>query len=59
VRNLQSLKIRNQTQKNAKEIINEFSDFLTIPNVAANPKSLRENANFTMGMMTRKGIKTL
>jgi hypothetical protein len=49
VRNLQSLKIRNQTQKNAKEIINEFSDFLTIPNVAANPKSLRENANFIMG----------
>lgn len=55
----ESLKIRKQTQQNAKVIIREFTDFLKIPNVAANPKSLRENANFIMGMMTNKGINNV
>jgi len=55
----ESLKIKKQTQQNAKEIINEFTDFLTIPNIAENPVSLRENANFIMAMMTKKGIKNV
>ena len=33
----ESLKIKKQTQQNAKEIINEFTTFLRIPNVAENP----------------------
>ena len=42
----ESLKIRKQTQKNAKEIITEFSEFLKLPNVAIDPLGLRENAHY-------------
>ena len=55
----ESLKIRKQTQKNAKEIITEFSEFLKLPNVAIDPLGLRENANFIMQMMIRKRIKNV
>ncbi|UQD56304.1 M20/M25/M40 family metallo-hydrolase [Flavobacterium sp. K5-23] len=56
---VESLKIKKYTQKNANEIITEFSEFLRLPNVASDPLSLRKNADFIMSMMNRKGIKNV
>jgi uncharacterized membrane protein len=36
---VESLKIKKYTQKNAHKIITEFSDFLSLPNVASDPLS--------------------
>ena len=56
---VECLKIKKYTQKNAHKIITEFSDFLSLPNVASDPLSLLKNADFIMSMMTRKGIKNV
>ena len=49
--------IRKYENKNADNIIKEFSQFLLLPNVAVNPDGLQKNANFIMEMMTKRGIK--
>lgn len=51
------LKIRDYSVKNIGSIINEFSDFLTIPNVAADAEGLGKTATFIMDMMNKRGIK--
>jgi acetylornithine deacetylase/succinyl-diaminopimelate desuccinylase-like protein len=56
---VESLKIKKYTQKNANEIITEFSEFLSLANVASEPLSLHKNADFIMLMMNQKGIKNV
>jgi len=48
--------IRNYRIKNESNIINEFSEFLSIPNVAADAAGLQKNAAFIMAMMNKRGI---
>ncbi|MEO7394029.1 MAG: M20/M25/M40 family metallo-hydrolase [Chitinophagaceae bacterium] len=51
------LTIRNFGNKNAVNIINEFSEFLSLPNVAADPVGQQKNAAFIMAMMNKRGIQ--
>jgi len=51
--------IRKFTKKNAGNIINEFSAFLSLPNVAADPGGQQKNAAFIMTMMNNRGIKNV
>jgi acetylornithine deacetylase/succinyl-diaminopimelate desuccinylase-like protein len=44
---------------NEGNIINEFTSFLSIPNVAADPAGLEKNADFIMKMMRKRGIKNV
>ena len=50
------LTIRNYGIKNEGNIINEFIEFLSIPNVAADAAGLQKNAAFIMAMMNKRGI---
>lgn len=45
------------TQQNTSDIINEYTQFLTIPNVAANTAGQQKTAAFIMDMMTKRGIE--
>ncbi|MCY7291531.1 MAG: hypothetical protein LH615_05040, partial [Ferruginibacter sp.] len=49
--------IRNYGIKNAGSIMNEFSEFLSLPNVAADAAGLQKNAAFIMEMMNKRGIE--
>ncbi len=49
--------IRKYGNQNAGNIINEFSAFLSLPNVAADPAGLQKNAAFIMAMMNKRGIQ--
>src|SRR5829696_5906753 len=51
--------IRNYTNKNAGNIINEFTEFLSLPNVAADPAGQQKTAAFVMAMMNKRGIQKL
>jgi len=51
------LTIRKYGNQNAGNIINEFSTFLSLPNVAADPAGQQKNAAFIMEMMNRRGIQ--
>ncbi|SFD49305.1 Acetylornithine deacetylase/Succinyl-diaminopimelate desuccinylase [Chitinophaga sp. CF118] len=51
------LAIRKYGNRNAGNIINEFSEFLSLPNVAADPAGLQKNATFIMAMMNKRGIQ--
>ena len=51
------LTIRNYRIKNASNKINEFSEFLSIPNVAADNSGQQKNAAFIMAMMNKRGIE--
>ena len=51
------LTIRKYGNKNAGNIINEFSEFLSLPNVAADPAGQQKNAAFIMAMMNKRGIQ--
>jgi acetylornithine deacetylase/succinyl-diaminopimelate desuccinylase-like protein len=53
------LNIRKFSQLNAGKIISEYSEFLALPNVAADPVNLKKNAAFIMKMMTNRGIKNV
>lgn len=52
-----SVTIRKYVNKNAGNIINEFREFLSIPNVAADPAGLQKTADYIMGMMNKRGIQ--
>ena len=41
-----------------REILTEFSDLLAIPNLASDRPNIRENANFIVAMMKRRGLET-
>jgi len=50
---------RNYIKDNRGPIIQEFSSFLSLSNLAANPQGLRENAEFIMAMMNKRGIRNV
>lgn len=51
------LSIRKYGTKNAGNIINEFTEFLSIPNVAADTAGQLQTAAFIMAMMNKRGIQ--
>lgn len=51
--------IRNYVQQNAGTIVSEFSSFLSLPNVAADPAGLQKNTVFIMEMMGKRGIQKI
>src|SRR5687768_11225670 len=51
------LLIRKHTTENASSIINEFSEFLSLPNVAADHEGQQKTAAFIMTMMNKRGIQ--
>ncbi|MEO7989557.1 MAG: M20/M25/M40 family metallo-hydrolase [Chryseolinea sp.] len=53
----QTLKVREYTKKNSVTIINEYVEFLSLPNVASDSVGIKRNAAFIMDMMTRRGIQ--
>lgn len=40
------------------QVLNEFRDFLSIPNVAADPDGLKENAAWIRAALERRGVQT-
>jgi len=50
-------KIKQYCQTNQVKLIEEFKDFLSIPNIAADSINIRRNAEFIMKMMNDRGIK--
>ncbi|MFY9611826.1 MAG: M20/M25/M40 family metallo-hydrolase [Blastocatellia bacterium] len=48
--------IRQYRQKHEVEIINEFAELLTIPNVASDTPNIRRNAAKLIEMMKRRGV---
>jgi len=53
------LVIRKYVNENAGNIIREFSEFLFLPNVAADPVGQQKNADFIMEMMKKRGIQKI
>ncbi|TKC00252.1 M20/M25/M40 family metallo-hydrolase [Pedobacter cryophilus] len=53
----EALKIRKYGSENAIKIISEFSEFLSIPNVASDPIGQQKTASFIMEMMQKRGIQ--
>lgn len=53
------LSIKKYGTENAGNIIKEFSEFLFIPNVAADPLGQQKNTDFIMNMMTKRGIQNV
>jgi acetylornithine deacetylase/succinyl-diaminopimelate desuccinylase-like protein len=44
------------TSEHQPQLTQEFSELLSIPNVAADPENLKRNANVLMGMLKRRGV---
>jgi len=53
------LTIRKYVNKNAGNIINEFTELLTLPNVAAEPVGQQKTAAFIMAMMNKRDIQNV
>lgn len=53
------LTIRKFSIENAGNIINEYSEFLSLPNVAADPAGQQKNTAFIMAMMNKRGIQKI
>lgn len=51
------LTLRKYGHQNAGNIIGEFSTFLSLPNVAADPAGQQKNVAFIMAMMNKRGIQ--
>lgn len=51
------LSIRKYGKENAGNIIQEFSELLSLPNVAADPAGQQKTAAFIMTMMNKRGIQ--
>ena len=51
--------VKKSIQEKQTSIIDEFKTFLSIPNVASNPKGLQENADWMMNYMKVKGIEDI
>jgi acetylornithine deacetylase/succinyl-diaminopimelate desuccinylase-like protein len=49
--------IRNYVTKNAGNIIDEFAELLSLPNVVAEPEGQQKTAAFIMTMMSKRGIQ--
>jgi len=53
----ETLKIRSHVAQNKASIVNEFTQLLAIPNVAADTVGLKNTAAFIMEMMQKRGIQ--
>jgi acetylornithine deacetylase/succinyl-diaminopimelate desuccinylase-like protein len=53
------LTIKKYMQQNTGTIISEFTEFLSVPNVAADRAGLQKNAAFIMDMMNKRGIQNV
>jgi len=51
------LKIRKYANRNAGDIVKEFTGLLALPNVAADPAGQQKTSAFIMEMMTKRGIQ--
>lgn len=49
-------KIRDYRRAHEHEILGEFTDFLSIPNLAADNNNIRCNASFLLDMMKQRGL---
>jgi acetylornithine deacetylase/succinyl-diaminopimelate desuccinylase-like protein len=47
---------RQYTAAHRAELVQQFSDFLSIPNVAADPANLKRNADLLAAMLQKRGI---
>ena len=48
---------RDYTAAHKAELIREFAEFLSVPNVAADPEGLRRNADFLVGQLKLRGVE--
>src|SRR6185295_15635886 len=44
--------------QNEPAVLREFATFLSVPNVAADPASVHQNAELVKDMLERRGVKT-
>ena len=51
--------VKKSIYEQQTSIVDEFKTFLSIPNVASNPKGLQENAQWIMNYMKSKGIEDI
>lgn len=51
------LSLRRYREANTGPLMKEFTNFLSIPNVAADPAGLQRNADLIMSMMSSRGIQ--
>ncbi len=50
--------VRKYTKPHRQELIQQFSDFLSIPNVAADPAGLKRNAEFLIEQLNRRHVES-
>ena len=50
-------KIKQYCEANQVTLIEEYREFLSIPNIAADSENIRRNANFIKQMMEKRGLK--
>ncbi len=55
----QLLKVRKHFEDNQHAIINEFTSFLSIPNIASDSPNIRKNADFIMTALNRRGVQNV
>src|SRR4051812_29879566 len=55
----QTLAIREYVNQHANNIINEFTSFISLPNVAKDTVNIQKNASFILDMMNKRGIKNV
>src|SRR5580658_7453816 len=48
---------RTYTTPRQAELTQQFSDFLSVPNVAADPANLRKNADFLVAQLQQRGAE--
>ena len=51
--------VRRFVSEHATQVMDEFSSFLAIPNVAADPQGQQKTAEYIMTMMTKRGIRNV
>jgi acetylornithine deacetylase/succinyl-diaminopimelate desuccinylase-like protein len=53
----QVAQVRSYTKAHRAELTGRFRDFLSIPNVAADPAGLKQNADFLLGALRERGVE--
>jgi acetylornithine deacetylase/succinyl-diaminopimelate desuccinylase-like protein len=49
--------VRSYTEAHRAELTGRFRDFLSIPNVAADPSGLKHNADFLLSALRERGVE--
>jgi acetylornithine deacetylase/succinyl-diaminopimelate desuccinylase-like protein len=55
----ETIKVRKYVNEHQRLIMTEFTDFLTIPNIASDSVNIRKNADFIMEMMRKRKISNI